>query len=355
MKRKIILFLALILVAVIPLGGCSCSCSSATVLEFTSAFNGGNKPNVNYHEEITYKVEYQTSYGDYFRKSETVTDDVIKYELTSGTYKMTLDVMDKIQIPQDKLTDDMANNLETSSISHVYRLKTELNLNVHYSSDRITEEHPQGKAKERYEKDFNDVITTESYFLGEEHAFAPIYSETKSDTSLVSITSDDVSVAKLDYTYITKYTKGGYEIVKTISNNEPGYENYGYGYKTAIDNNVLLFALRNFSLEVGESKALNVIHPVYGTPQALAIKNLQELKMNINLNGNAEELSVKEFSFIRSEVNATGFPQYVKIQSGTTQSLKENKSYLVQYAEPLICWGSFSCMGALIFTISSIN
>lgn len=351
MKKKIIPLTAACMALAITLSGCSCT--GATPLNFSDDFNAGNKPSVNYTETLTYKVQNIDSYEDKFSKSTIITDDVLKYDML-GTYTMTLKVLDKTDENVSKLQSDILTD-ESNTESLVYYLKTELNLTTNYKA--AYEIYLEDENTAVKEKSFNENITTETYFLPSGYSFNPIYSETQGKTSFVQI-SDNAMAAVIFAEYSTKtlYNKDKYIITEKFNSSEPTTKEHGYSFKTVIDNNELLFAIRNVSLEVEKDYSIPVVHPTFGDAQKLTIKNEKEYSKKIKLNGETQDTSIpiKEYSFMRNVQNATGTPQYVLIQKEKVGEIP-NKALIIEYTSPLVCYGSYVCMGGLQYTLESYS
>ena len=102
------------------------------------------------------------------------------------------------------------------------------------------------------------------------------------------------------------------------------------------------------------SYSLPTISPAYSTPQTLSVTNNGEETVNIQINNvaSSEKVSVKNYSFAISAKHNTGIPQYVKIQTAKSTNLSYN-SFMIEYAAPLVSYGTFSIMGALVYKLSS--
>lgn len=360
MKKKIIPIIAGTMAIAVSLSGCSCSSSSP--LAFNNNFNGGQKPSTTYKETLTYNVEYIDSYGTSFSKSESIPDNLLDIEI-NGTYQMTLEVIDK--------NDTQIKNLESQSNivvqsddkigTHIYKLSTNLELETVYSSgiDGNSNDQDDGnslKAKEQ-------IITT-AYFLSSGYSFNPIYSKTQGiNTSYVTITSDaTVQIAYTDYVTEVKYNVDDYTVISKYG--EPDKETgktpidikdeYSYSYRTLIDNNMLLFALRNVDIEEETSIQLPTVHPTYGEAQNLAITYVGNREQSIKIDDmtEAENIKVKEYSMIRNVQNATGSQQFIVIQKEKSENV-ENKALLIQYVTPLNLYNSYLCIGGLKYSLVS--
>lgn len=345
MRKRIIPFVATVLSATIMLSGCSCN--PTVPLAFNNAFNGGENAHYPYSETTEYSVSLIDSYESYFAKNAQITDEVLKYDI-NGTYKTTLEIIDKSSLPSSITS----NVLEEDIGNELYHLTTSLNLTAEYSAPyEIYQESDGSKVKE---KTFNDVIVTESYFLSSGLSFAPIYSTTQGQTSLVSVNAEHkAAVSSMTFLYKTVYDKNEYTVSTKFDDNEEQIDDYGYDFKTLIDNNTLLFAIRNISVELDSSYSLPTLSPVYKSKQTLTVKNIDERSETVTINGQkTENVPVKELCFSRNDKSNTGTPQYVVIQKDKAGNLDSN-ALLLEYTEPLISYGSFLCLGGLRYTLTS--
>ena len=343
MKKKFIPFITAIIAVAVTLGGCSCT--GTTPLVFNDGFNGGTSASYPYKETLTYDVDYIKSYGDNFTKSPQLSDDALNIEI-SGTYTVTLEVIDRNDSSklQNIQSDLLADGVDVGS--SIYNLKTHLDITSTYSTGKEGE-NPSSPEKKEF-------ITTDAYFLSSGFSFNPLYSETNGHTSLVVADDEGLSITFMDYSTKIEYNKGDYVITAKYGNTDQPVKEYGYSYKTAIDNNTLLFALRNISLDVDGQYNLDVVHASYGDPQNLVVKNLAERTENFEINDISESVKVKEYSFVRNVQNSTGTPQYVVIQKEKTENLA-NRSLLIQYTAPMSCYNSFICLGGLQYTLKTVS
>ena len=348
MKKITTLLLAISLCLVAFLGGCSCA--STSPLTFTNAFYGSNgQPTVGYKETLTYKVSYVDD------------KNVYPYNTMSQTAKTVLASVDYDGsfITEFEVLNHYPTNLPKSNIvgengvysGEVYRYKTKLNVNATYTLIN-------GEVKE-----FTDSIVTEVYFLPSAHSFAPIYSTRVSDMTLVFISNNKADFGKVNYDYKTTYNLSTYTIdtkVVTGAKETTSSLTYAYSYKTAIDNNQLLFALRSFDTPSTSTVTLSVIDPTYGTPQSLGFKqsssNNQDFNFTYNEQGalDAEKLPIRNVVFAMNNLNATGYNHYLKMQVGkSTNDSVKSKALLVQYAMPLVAYGSISSLGVMQYDLQT--
>ena len=353
MKRLFIPFVALALAATEMFSGCSCV--PTTPLTFNNHFNGeaNSVPTVNYSETLVYSVKNINSYADNFSKSEQL-NDIISYEM-NGEYTMTLKVMDKSEV-SETITSDI---LSDTSINVVYNLKTQLNLQTSYSADYNIYQEDENATPVK-EKAFNDVIKTEVYFLESGHSFAPVWSKTEVNSSYLSVNDENKAmIYTLNYSQTIAYDKDEYVITTYNEGTELDPVDYGYTFKTLIDNNMLLFALRNISIEFEKTSSLPTVHATYGDKQTLTVKIEAEGTANdftITIDGTEQKgnIPVKEYSFVRSDSSNTGLPQYVVLQKSKTEKIAY-KAYMLKYVSPLTTYGSFLNMGGLEYTLIEVS
>ncbi len=349
MKKKLLPITATILALSITLSGCSCT-NSSPLDKLTDSFNGDNAPSVGYTETLTYDVKYIDEYVGKFSKNSLITDDVLVFDMQGG-YTITLKVLDKTDDAVKNINSDLIDNANTGTL--VYHLKSELKLNTSYSAPYgIYKESEDVKVKE---KTFEETIVTESFFLPSGYSFNPIYSTTEGRMSFVQISGKSLAeVVFMEYSTEVVYNKKNYTISEKYGDSEETVAKHGYKFRNLVDNNTLLFALRNIDIETDKSYTLPVVHPTYNTPQKLKIKNLGGSTKTIELNGEQTEIPVKELSFNRDKSNATGSSQYVLIQKDKVGDIP-NKAMLVQYTSPLASYGSYICLGGLQYTLKSYS
>ena len=142
-----------------------------------------------------------------------------------------------------------------------------------------------------------------------------------------------------------------------------------YTQKTVIDNAQLLFAIRNVELAEDASSALPTVSASYGAPKTLTVKNNGDTQKTLRKGGensftyngqeladNELEIAVKDYSFYLNTTNDAGTPQYLLIQKSASASGKlPAKALIIEYVEPLSIYGSFQRLGALVYTIKSVN
>ena len=336
----------------------SSGCSSVILLTFNNAFNDGKEPYAEYWEKLTYTV---TS-GEYkgLTRSTVIPKDAVEFSI-NGTLTLTLNtthkdaVIDEVAVLPDEIKDQTDINLS----GKLYRLTALLSLKSNYkvNGDKVDDVDDNG--------DLTDEIRSEVVFLTSENSFAPIYSSVKQSyhVMLASNESDGlkVNIDKLESEHKIIYSSDKYTITstsKTEDGDKTTSSTIDYSFRSIIDNTQLLFALRNLSLEKEKSTSVLTVAPAYKNATNLLVKNNEEVSQMIKLNVNGKEvnenLSVKNLSFNVNDSKNTGVAQYVSIQKAKSENIPY-KSLMIEYAEPLICYGSISTMGALIYRLSSVE
>ncbi len=368
MRKKISAVLLAALLSLTFLAGCSCS-SGRSQLGFNNAFHGGGEtgdrsknPPIGYTETLVYEVVSSDKGYDY-EKDASITDDLLRCEI-KGEYTVTLEV--KNSLPTE-ITDDFSTDIEIGN--WVYTLHTELTLNVKYdlnsknADDAISYEH-------------KDVIDSEIYFLPFSESYAPIYSETKSEYTVVSFGNDAATLSAVESFSKIKYYQSSYEItsgtvqysVSTATNADvkdlkdvEQTKSYDYSYKTVIDNAELLFAIRNIKVDVDSTFNLPTVSPAYGEATDLAVKNVQEFDDDANFTYNGADyngkIKVKELAYYVNSQNNRGSKQLVYVQkSGITIGDETvDRALPVKMVSPLFAYGSFSYLGSLVYSLKSVQ
>lgn len=335
----------------------SSGCSSAILLTFNNAFNGEKEPYAEYWERLTYTV---TS-GEYkdLTRSTVISKDAVDFSI-NGRLTLTLNTthkdaeIDGLKVLPDEVKDQTDINLS----GKLYRLTATLLLNSNYTvNGKINSEDGNSN--------LTDEISSEVVFLTSENSFAPIYSSVKQSyhVMLASNESDGlkVNIDKLESEHKIIYNSDKYTITSTSKSEESDTTTTtttDYTFRSLIDNTQLLFALRNLSLEKETSTSVLTVAPAYKSATSLLVKNNEETSQMVKLLVNGEEknesLSLKNLSFNVNDNKNTGVPQYVSIQKAKSENIPF-KSLMIEYAEPLICYGSIASMGALIYKLSSVE
>ena len=339
MKKRFIVFLSLLLALIVSVSGCSCV--SEQPLSFTNAFageNSGSDPVAGYKETLKYSVTYTDKYETDFAKSSELNG--ISYIFSDGVYTSILETVTAVP---EGVTSDILQDLP-SDAKTIYKLTTELNIKAKY------ENCISGNGE------YSDVVKNEVYFCSYRLSYAPIYSKTNINYSMLYFDNTGAYVGTLVSERSIVYNKNSYTTTQT-TNGETEQKAYEYTFMTLIDNAQLLFVLRNVDLETNKSFSMPTVSHAYGEAKTLRItKDSETVKpVEINYNGAVmEDMNLKNLSFlINDNVNA-GIKQLVSIQKNKTGTLPGN-SLLYSYVEPIMAYGSMLQMGALVYTLTDIQ
>ncbi len=338
MKKFFVTLLSLSLSLILVLFA---GCNKATALAFNNAFNGGNAPDSQYTEKLTYTVT-SGNYKD-LERSTDIPKDIADFS-TNGTLTVSFNIKTESDIPLQ-----IINDTDIDLTGMIYYLSFALDLNSIYTVNG----EGSGEVKEYI---YSDVL-----FLTTGSSFAPIYSTVKQSYNVMYTENVDdkvvVNTEKIESNYTTLYRKNEYKIT-SIKGEEQSSKTYDYDFKSVIDNAQLLFALRNLSLEKEASYTIPTVSPAYGNATPLLITNKEEntQTLNVKIDGKDvnESISVKNLTFHVNDSKNTGTPQYVSIQKSASTNIP-SKALMTEYAQPLICYGSYTDMGALIFKLNSVE
>ena len=340
MKRIFTTFLALtmsLILAVFASGcsGCS-SCNGPTALTFTQNFYGNGEPKVNYKEILTYSVRYDDNYNKFLKNEAVLSEQLISTLKYDGEYTSVFTV-------RSGLDKDIQTDIPFDPTKPIYHLSTELNIKSTYKINGTYAEGAIDNGDGTFS--YDEYIKSEVYFLEKGHSFAPIFSKTEQRYSTISLSSSKASVSLNESSFSIGYNKDSYKITKTKGENT-STENYIYSFKSLIDNNQLLFAIRG--LEIAEKSGINipVVSPTFGAPQSLALSNEAENTITTTLNGYKDvEIPVRNIKFNVSNKFNTGASHFVLVQKGSTNDSIPNKALIIEYASPLVAYGSFVNLG----------
>ena len=344
MKKRILSAIACSLVAVLGLLGSSCS--SDAILNFNNSVHAGNNPSVTYSEQAVYKI-YSTETG----KSDNV-DNKLSANF-SGEYKISFWVYESL--PANYLPLVAENELlAKNDFDFLYLMTTELNVEATYSYE--------GKSDEKK----TDYIKTLTIFTSSNNAYAPIYSETTANYSLLGLNNEEMLFQPVEYKSETIYGQEEY-VVKHISNlgaenqNEQS-KSYEYTFKSLIDNTQLFFAIRNTTLEDEKSTYIPVVAPQYGEKNTLKITRENTTTHTINglkVQGeeiNGEDVKLAKISYVNSTTNKTGMSQEIFIQAEKSSNGKiENRAILFKYNSTIYEHGSNAILGTLVYELTEIS
>ena len=361
MKKRIFSIIALMLVSFFTLSACD-GCSSLPTLKFNNDFYGlkEEEPRTYYTETLTYDVNYAESFEGINLSSKLKDDENVSFEFTNGSYVSTLKVYKGFQEASEdcgvEIKSDIIENLKEDE-QNAYHLHTEFNIKAKYVVN--------GKTTENDENIISDV-----FFLKTSLSFAPVYAKTKA--SYLQFYASIGEVIKVEAESETKYENNSYSIWRKITGNKASEETtteQKYSLKSVIDNAQLLFALRNFDVELEKIGTLAVVSPNYEAPSTLAInysKNFavpytaeKPLVFNnyttdtfVNLESAVE---TKQYAFYKNDSKETGTRQTVFIQSKVESSPLSYLALPIRYVEPLTTYGSYLPMGVLDYTLTSVN
>ncbi len=360
MKKLFVLAITVCLLLTATLGGCSCNPEVA--LSFTNAFYGdGNVSNVsnNYTEELIYDVTYINNHKDYptIVKDNSINSAITVNEetYTNGSYTSTLKLSPN-GYPTDLPASTVALKLNSNDgvPMPVFVLETVFKITVDYKTD--------GQSQP-----YNDFIKNTVYFCLSENSFAPIYVKTESEETRVSIANNKANLTRTRSEYTTVYQTSKHKITTEITSLEDGSvlykktKTYAGTAKTSIDNAQLFFILRNKTTKVDGTVNLPVVSPAYGDKKELIFKHKKNSQFPVTVTYNGIEVSdtlpVRNLTYAINSNKTSGATQYLVYQTGksTNNLIDRNTSLLVEYVEPLIAYGTMSCLGGLKFTIKSIN
>lgn len=338
--KKIIV--AILVVLVLAMTGCSCVPENS--LSFTNSWNASNTLTEGITETSIYTVTYKNDYqfGNYsFKKGDDV-GDFFKFE--NGLYTQTIKVISKSSAPSELSGNDILSDLE-SVLIHMH---TEFSITAKYTYDEKTDEV------------HNDKIVTDVYFGSDKASFTPIYTKSDVDYSIVS-RGEKVSVERIKAQYETTFTKTSYTIKTKIGDAEPSEQKIDNGYKKYIDNTQLLFAMRNITITRTKEQAgthqLPTVSPVYGNPQNIGISYFDDSNEIVTVNDTEYTIPCKALAFSLSNTQESGRTQLIFTQNGTVENLLggANRALIVKYVEPLMTYGAFDSMGALVYELKTVT
>jgi hypothetical protein len=222
----------------------------------------------------------------------------------------------------------------------------------------------------------NDKITTITYLLRNANSFSPIYSYTESIQSLASVGKTAIveqQHTRVQTVYNLKKVESTIEYVSTKDDNKGEVlktetKTAKYTYKSVIDNNALLFALRSVSLS-DNSADIPVYTSVYGKPQNITVAKSTATAENfqIKLNGEVmaeEELQLTPYKLSLNTASGcstgtnSGRPQIAftnASQETPPASLGSNRTVIMKYVQPLIEYSGYISMGALVYKLNNIS
>lgn len=347
MKRKFFLSLVSVLLGGICLTASACSCASLPPLSFTSDWND-NKNNIGYKETAIYTVTHDDDFnsdGLHYIVSDAVKEKV-DFSFTGGEYKVTAEVVLATALPS-KYTGNI--EVETGKIIH---LTTEFKITSQYKYGSLTEPET-----------YNDYIVTDSYICTNGASYTPLYVVQENKYAILSMNDKGTEVTESHFKREYIYSTNEYTIneIDVNDNTVKASLKCNYTYRTAIDNSELIFALRNVNIEaVKGTYSLPTITATYRNPQALKISRLEDATENLNFKVNNVDYSkvqVRKYAFNVDNQMMAGKSQLVFIQTKSTEQTDaiDYRAHIVKYVAPLSVYGSFAPMGAMVYTLDSVE
>lgn len=344
MKKRIIPTIACAMVAILGLSGCSCA--NDAILSFNNAVHAGNNPATYYSEQAVYEV-FSTNDG------KTANADSKLSVNFSGKYETGFWVYDSIPSDYSEYVGD--NELiKKNDFDFIYVMTSKLNVEATYSY-----EDKEDQVK-------NDSIETLTLFTSSNNAYAPIYSNTTANYSILGVQNGELIFKQVNFYHQTIYGEKQYT-VKRLSQIGTEYENeqtksYDYTFKSLIDNNQLFFAIRNTTLEDEKNTYFPVVAPQYGEKNTLRIareKTTTHTIESIIVNGeevNNEDVKLAEISYINSTANKSGSPQKIFIQAEKSSNGKiEGRAIVFKHFSPIYEYGNNGIVGMLVYQLKEIS
>ncbi len=358
MKKLIFSVFTFSLALLFALSGCSCTATPP--LTFNDAYLGEESVSGNYYSEtLEYSVESESSYQTITNSAGVDQSKVPKYK---GTYVVYFSNANN-SLP------DINTNINYDENDYQY-IKSVLSLS--FTVNGIT---------------YNDQIVSEVYFYSNEYSLAPVYSKTTMKYTYLVIGIEQ-KLSQVIYQYSTVYNKANFKTTKAYyapSENEdinnidvtntninnasdPSYfdtaklkpflngtSTYEYTVRTAIDNNQLMFAIRNSNLG---SVTLPTISYSYDKPIEIVAQNKNNANITIDeleYNGQTKEnvnMPIKNVEFYINSTTNRGSSKYMSIQKEAVDGINNN-ALIVEYAEPLL--SGLSTIGALVYKLNKVT
>lgn len=344
MKKRIFASLALCLACMFGFSGCSCM--GTPLLQFKNSFMGTSDtidPPSGFTEILTYSVQHVDEYGSHYGTSNTIDKEI--YEFSDGLYVTTLKTLTSLP---ETIESDIPDSLP-SDAKTIYHLNTKLSLKATYKN---CSEYLECEAGDGI---YNDFIETDVYFCSYKRAYAPIYTKTVSDYSFLVLTESGNIIRRLKAERETLYNTDTYTMYENI-NNLTDSHTYEYTFMSLIDNAELLFTLRNLDLEEEGRTLIPTVSYTYGDAQDLLITNEGNSVELAEVNGIKEDISLSQYSFVKSNTTSAGTEHLVYIQRKTEEQKQlAYNSLLYKYVSPLTTYGNIMPIGALVYTLTSVS
>lgn len=343
MKRKFTVLL-LFLVSIFLFSGCSCA--GETLLSFSNAFSDEKSIQPGYKQILTYKIDYQEK-NEYFEKSSTLTDEFLSVSYGEGKYVQTIEVLSALPTLPDDRVSDISEKLSGKS---VFRLTTEFTMPVSYTLNGTTQEKV-------------DYIKSQVYFCPQELSFAPIFSKTESVNTFFVFGSKNANAVSTEINYDILYNLNSYQLNGTSKQTSgehvsetPINKTVDYTFRTLIDNAQLMFLVRNNVLSSGSQALIKTVAFNYEEPKDLVFTNssTNDLPVNYDYDGTqVTSQTLSRYEFCLNESNQAGMNQYYLLQEKIEGS--DFNSLMVRYIEPIIEFNSLSCLGSLVYELTSVE
>ena len=346
MKKRIFKFITLFLALCMTLF--ASACDSDNTLLFNNNFLGnaasGEAP-TGYKETLTYNVELKPEQNS-LSVNPSFKEHGIEYNF-NGTYTM------EFSSGIEQLPSGVESSVTSQYQSQLYCLKTKLELTAWYKIDGT---YADGGVDKDGGKEYQDVIETTVFFLPAGYAFAPIYSTANHSFTNLFVGNGDFRVNRTEYSYKTTYQTDNYATTMYLGDKHLLDRDCKYEFKSVIDNNQLLFALRNIDVAVDNIYELPTVSTSYPEPKTLNVMNLRETSRTVTVNGLGENVTipVMNLRFNVKEGLNTGLSQYALVQKNTIDS-SNPKALLIEYSSPLVSDGTYLIMGALVYSLNSVS
>jgi len=332
--KKIIISMLLIIALLLT----GCSCTPETSLSFTSYWSKEDV-STGYTESCEYKVEHIKDFNEdglNYTLSDGV-EGIFEQEYEDGIYTTFIKVLSSNQIPED-----YSGDIEVDSDSHIIYYETNYSIKSKFRYGET--------ADNEWTEENEDSIVTKIWFCSKNASYTPLYSITKANYSVVMI-SENVKTERVEYESKSIFSKDGY----TIDGKE-----YEKTFKTYVDNNQLLFALRNINIDVEGAYSLPTASIQYGSVKNLTAKRMSDINLklgNVAVEGTDKgadfNVDAKRFSFRLESTLNSGKEQLVYVNASDKEF--GGKAVLLRYVAPLGDIGSFLSLGAMRYTLTSFS
>ena len=354
MKKLTLSLISLIVCLCFMLSGCS----KPAILSFSQAYLGDNTNTIK--EQLTYQVKYQQNFGTEFTKDTSITSDIIDFDY-QGTYTLSWEATSSLPEKSSLFEKTISGNVASLEKNTFYLLKSNLQITATYN--KINNQVPEVTT-------YEDYILTETYFVSRNNSFAPIHSETDAKYSFIATSGSVATIGQTNYSFYVTYNKDFYTTYTKLKDDQDfTKQTHKYNYRTIIDNNQLIFLLRNLTIETDDTAELLAVSMQYGQPTELTIKNRGGSQIRyaqgetLTINGTAfdsqdqntteERVPVNQLGFLVNSIQGAGKEQIVFIQSGKAGNLP-NTALPIQYIQPLVAQTSYKSLGVMSYKLVDI-